>query len=662
MKKFFAFITLISTFFVNAQQDRVTWDTSVEKISETEYTLKIKASIEEGWHLYSQHLPEGGAIPTSFSFEGAGETFELIGTVKESEPHTEHDKVFDMELSFFDNYATFEQKIKLKDSTLTSIVGGVDYQACDDRSCIFRSAELDFSLDGSEVIKEEVALTDKDKALSDALKLPIKNPELLVDADQAEAKKKGLWGFIFIGFLGGLIALLMPCTFPMIPLTVSFFTKQSKTKAQGIKNAIIYGLSIIVISVLISGPFHLFDSLDENILNTISTSAWLNVALFAIFIFFALSLFGFYELTLPNSWSNKMDAASNRGGLLGIFFMAFTLVLVSFSCTGPILGGLLAGTATSEGNIAMNLTVAMLGFGIAFALPFTMFALFPSWLNSLPKSGGWMNTVKVVLGFIELAFAFKFLSNADLVQHWGFLKREIFVGIWIVIFVAQILYLFGKIKFPHDGPLKKLSFGRISFAVLTLAFVIYLIPGVTNSKKNLTGLSGILPPEFYSVYPQENDCPLGLDCYKDFEEGLEVAKAKNKPILLDFTGWACQNCRRMEENVWVKNEVYNSIKDDYVLISLYIDDRKELAQDERFNFKYESGRVKNISTVGEKWGTFQAINFKSASQPYYILMSPDYKLLQAPQQYTDVDTYSAWLKNGLSTFKKSEEAASIFSN
>lgn len=348
-----------------------------------------------------------------------------------------------------------------------------------------------------------------------------------------------------------------------------------------------------------------------------------------------------------------MDDASNIGGFIGIFFMALTLAIVSFSCTGPILGSLLAGSLGTVGNPAFQLSAGMTGFGLALALPFALFALFPNLLNALPKSGGWLNTTKVILGFLELAFAFKFLSNSDLVGHWEILKREIFIGIWIAIFIGLALYLFGKIKFPHDSPLKKLSFFRISFGVLVFAFVIYLIPGTfKNPTWNLSTLSGFPPPQFYSIYQQESDCPLGLDCYKDFDEGLKAAQETNKPILLDFTGWACVNCRKMEENVWSDPSIYNILKEDYILISLYVDDNeKKLPEADQFSFKKANGKIKKIKTYGDKWSTFQVVNFKNASQPYYILMNANLEILNSPQQYTDIETYKNWLEKGIYNFK-----------
>jgi thiol:disulfide interchange protein DsbD len=398
---------------------------------------------------------------------------------------------------------------------------------------------------------------------------------------------------------------------------------------------------------LLSLPFHFLDSLDPEILNSISTNVWLNVGFFVIFILFAISFFGYFEITLPHAWSNKMDTASDIGGIIGTFFMALTLAIVSFSCTGPILGSLLVGALSSDGG-AIQLTFGMLGFGAALALPFTLFALFPNWLNNLPKSGGWLNTVKVVLGFLEVALALKFLSNADMVQHWGLLKREVFIGIWILVFGGLALYLFGKIKFPHDGPLKKLSWGRMTTGIVALIFTLYLISGLfLNTSLNL--LSGFAPPKFYSLTKTNTECPLDLNCFKDFHEGLEHAQKNNQPILLDFTGWACVNCRKMEENVWSDPEVYKALEK-YVLISLYIDDRKELPKEMRFDYQKKNGKTKTIRTVGSKWATFQAINFQTASQPFYVQISPNLELLNHPEKYTDKKTYLNWLKKGLTNY------------
>ncbi len=655
MKHFILFFIFLFTFYANVQaQDPITWQTSVEKISNTEYNLIVTGAISEGWHLYSsKKLPPDviGPIPTNFDFNISENNFELKGILTESASKTEFDKIFDIDLSFFDDKVIFTQTIMLLDQATNVIKASIEYQVCDDEKCIYGEDEFVFSLDGSEVAIEQKIIDERSKLLSKQLKLNIKNPELIKSGSDIAKNKSGIWGIFALGFLGGLLALLTPCVFPMIPLTVSFFTKQSAKRSTGIRNAIFYGLFIVIIYFLLSLPFHFLDSINPDILNNISTNIWLNIFFFAVFVFFAFSFFGYYELTLPTSWSAKMDKASDVGGLIGVFFMAITLAIVSFSCTGPILGGLLGSTTLSEGDVATNLSAGMTGFGLALALPFALFALFPNLLNSLPKSGGWLNTVKVILGFLELALAFKFLSNADLVAHWGLLKREVFIGIWIVIFILMTLYVFGKLKFPHDGPKKKLSFSRISFGILVIAFTVYLISGL-GKFTSLRLLSGFPPPEFYSIFEQKSDCPLEINCFKDFDEGLAYATANNKPILLDFTGWACVNCRKMEENVWSTPDVYRLLNEEYVLISLYVDDRKELSEDKKFDFLGANNKTRAIKTIGKKWATFQYLNFETASQPFYVLMSPELELLGNPEQYTDADTYKNWLEKGLINFKK----------
>ena len=627
----------------------VKWTVSSEKLSDTQYNLIYKASIIDKWHLYSQNLPEGGALPTEFIYDSLqlANDFKLIDKAQESESVTEFDKVFEMDLTYFDNEATFTQKIELLNPDLKFIKSEIYFQACDDKKCIFESEEALFNLDGqqSAVAKGTVSLEDIKK--SSALSLDIKGKE---NYEQEEVGKKSNFKIFLLGFLGGLIALLTPCVFPMIPLTVSFFTKSGANSQQGMANSIMYGVFIFVIYVLLSLPFHLIDSLDPEILNNISTNVTLNILFFLVFIFFAFSFFGYYELTLPSSWGTKLDSKATKiGGLVGVFLMALTLAIVSFSCTGPILGTLLGSTALSTGDVATKLTMGLAGFGLALALPFTLFAMFPKWLNSLPKSGGWLNTVKVVLGFIELALAFKFLSNADLVEQWGLLKREIFIGIWIVVAILTALYLFGKIKFPHDSPLQKLSFSRISFGILFVAIAIYLLPGLTNTEHaNLKLLSGIAPPLNYSIY----DKPDTLEIYKTIDEGLAAAKEKNKPIMLDFTGWACVNCRKMEENVWT-SPIVKEYMEAYVIISLYVDERKELGESDKFKYLKANGSIKNIKTVGDKWATLQTVNFNNNSQPYYVLLNTNMELLNSPIAYTPEDTdYSNWLKTGIENFEK----------
>ncbi len=637
------------------EEDPVAWSQEVIKISDTEYELVMKGIILEGWHVYSQFTAEGGSLPSEFTYIKEGEEYQLVGGTTESETIKEFSDIFEVEETFFKKEAVFKQKIKLSNTSVTQIQVDLFYQVCKE-VCIARDQIFYFSLDGKDVVVSEVAIDDRSKALTAALKIDLKNKELLTEGNAGKSDtENGLLVIFGLGFLGGLIALLTPCVFPMIPLTVSFFTKKSQNKTEGIVNASLYGFFIILIYFLLSLPFHVFDSVDSQILNTIATNIWLNVFFFIIFVFFAFSFFGYYELTLPSSWANKMDDASNKvGGGLGIFFMAVTLAIVSFSCTGPILGGLLGSTALAEGDVAMNLSAGMVGFGVALALPFGLFAMFPAWLHSLPKSGGWMTTVKVVLGFLELALAFKFLSNADLVGNWGIFKREIFLGIWILLFLLLTGYLFGLFRFPHDGPKAKLSVLRKVTGVVSGLFTLYLILG-TLQVTNLKALSGFPPPDFYSIVSTENNCPLGINCFKDFEEGKAYAVAKQKPILLDFTGWACVNCRKMEENVWSDPEVFRLLNEEYVLISLYIDDRKPLQENEQFMYKYDSGRVKAIEEVGEKWGTFQTINFNAASQPFYVLLSPDLTLLNSAIQNTDSNTYRVWLETGLKNYEQHQQ-------
>ncbi|WKX76229.1 protein-disulfide reductase DsbD family protein [Zobellia laminariae] len=654
MKHIIVFIALFfSVLSVFSQDDDnpVKWSQEVKKISDTDYELVLKGNIAEGWHIFSQFTSEGGSLPSEFDYKKVGEGYELLGETTESETVVEYSDIFEVDETFFIETAIFSQKIRLLDSSVNQIDINLFYQVCKE-VCIPIDQDFSFVLDGGAAVKEEKTIDEHSKTLGAALKLDLKKKELLGNSHDGVETGSSLWMIFGLGFLGGLIALLTPCVFPMIPLTVSFFTKHSQQKSKGVINALLYGFFIVLIYFLLSLPFHIFDSVDSQILNTIATNIWLNIAFFLIFVFFSFSFFGYYELTLPSSWANKMDAASSKiGGVMGIFFMAVTLAIVSFSCTGPILGGLLGSTVLEEGDVAMNLSAGMTGFGVALALPFALFALFPAWLNSLPKSGGWMTTVKVVLGFLELALALKFLSNADLVGNWGILKREIFLGIWIVLFVLLTLYLFGVFKFPHDGPKKKLSLGRKATGFISAGFSIYVILGLLGVS-NLKLLSGFPPPAFYSIFETESDCPLGINCFKDFEEGVAYAKEVNKPILLDFTGWACVNCRKMEENVWSEPDVYEILKEDYVLISLYVDDRKELPESKQFDFKYDTGRVKHIEIIGQKWGTFQTVNFNAASQPYYVLMSPDLEILNNAVQYTDSDVYREWLLEGLNNFKE----------
>jgi len=647
------FLFAVQTF---AQLDPVRWEASVNNMDGDTYELVFKAAIDQGWHIYSQNKPEAddGPIPTAFSFEQTTSSFELLGNVVEPEGVEKFDKTFEMDIKYFEDEAIFKQKLKINAPNVQVIKAAVLFMVCNDEMCLPPDT-INFTLalqkDSAVPVSSVPVMTPQDMEKTKALDIGVQGWDKYPADDPT---KKGYLTIFFLGFLGGLIALLTPCVFPMIPLTVSFFTKRAKDRRKGKINAFLYGFFIFGIYVLLSLPFHLLDSLDPEILNNVSTNFVLNLVFFVIFVAFAISFFGYYELTLPASWSTKMDAqASKIGGVVGVFFMALTLALVSFSCTGPILGSLLGGALSRDGG-ALQLSLGMGGFGLALALPFALFALFPNWLNSLPKSGGWLNSVKVILGFLELGLAFKFLSNAELVKHFGIFKREPFIAVWICIAIGLALYLFGKIKFPHDSPVKKLATWRKVVGVLVVAFILYLMPGLTNTKHaNLKLLSGFPPPLSYSIYDKDGATDMNLlHGYTNFEEGIKAAKANHKPILVDFTGWACVNCRKMEEQVWSVPAVHELIKKEYVLISLYVDDREALPSLEQFKYLKSSGRLKKITTIGAKWATFQTLNFKNNSQPYYVLLDNDMHLLNKPIGYTpDAVAYEKWLKVGIKNNK-----------
>ena len=623
--------------FFSFSQDPVTWSTSVEKINNNTYKLITEANIQENWRLYSQNLEDGGALPTEFVFEDES-IFQSFSNVQELDAITKFDPIFQMDQSYFINQTFFTQQIVLEDNfNQKSIVQDLYYQVCDDRVCIFQDIKLVFNLDSED--ESVIKSFDYSSIISD-LQLDLQNTELLENeyVNESSNNFSRRLNILILGLLGGFLALLTPCVFPMIPLTVSFFsTKNEKARLYSMS----YGFFIILIYVSLSIPFYFLENINPEILNQISTSPILNFIFFAIFIAFALSLFGLFEITLPSSWSNTVDSKSNLyKGLISTFFMSLTLCLVSFSCTGPILGTLLVGTLTSDGG-AIDLTYGMLGFGVALAIPFTLLAFFPNIINKLPKSGSWTNSIKVILGFVELALAFKFLSNVDLIQEWGILKREVFIGIWVLISVSCGLYLI-------------ITSRKTSYIISSTFFILiglYMGSSLFNKSTNMSLLSGLLPPEFYSIYNDSNDCPLGLDCIKDFDTGLDLAKLNNKPILLDFTGWACANCRRVEENTWSVPKVYDLINNEFILISLYVDDRSALSRDEIIVLRDKNGNEKILNKVGEKWSAFQTVNFKNNSQPYYVLLSPNLDLLNKPLQYTDTDTYFSWLDEGLKNYK-----------
>ena len=621
-----------------SSQEPIKWLTSVEKKSDNSYILSTTAKIQDNWRLYSQNLEEGGALPTEFVFEDES-IFDSFSIVSEPKPITKYDPIFQMDQSYFINEVIYTQEVVLKGNYKDDILTqNLYYQVCDDRVCIFQDVKLEYSLSNKQIINT----TSFDySTVSSSLNLDLKNSELLVNEYENEMSNNfsRRINILILGLLGGFLALLTPCVFPMIPLTVSFFsTKNEQAKLYSSS----YGFFIILIYVSLSIPFYFLENINPEILNQISTSPILNFIFFAIFVAFALSLFGLFDITLPSSWSNTVDSKSNLyKGLISTFFMSLTLCLVSFSCTGPILGTLLVGTLTSDGG-AIDLTYGMLGFGVALAVPFTLLAFFPNVINKLPKSGSWTNSIKVILGFVELALAFKFLSNVDLILEWGILKREIFIGIWVLLFLLCGLYLLRTSK-------------KLSYILSSSFFIIvgiYMSSSLFSTKTNLSLLSGLLPPEFYSVYQDDNECPLSLNCIKDFDEGKSESVENNKPILLDFTGWACANCRRVEENTWSEPKVYDMINNEFILISLYVDDRSDLNQDQIIILTDKNGNEKTLKKVGEKWSAFQTINFKNNSQPYYVLLSPNLEVLNKPIQYTDTDTYQSWLSEGLENFKK----------
>lgn len=667
MKHLLSFLIPVFAIFAlsaNAQDASpkpVKWQFSAEKKNDQEYVLHLKGTIEKGWLLFSTTM--GNDDPnTRVVLDSASASVSSITGIKETgKLDTRKEPLFDnLEIKYFENTVDLETTVKFTGAVPASFKGSVNYMALKGEEAVGPEEEaFKFNKDASGNLISVVAGLQESADNAQTLKrktIDLQHPvKDCGGTGQEGSAKKSLWGLFILGMLGGFIALFTPCVFPMIPLTVSFFTKQSKDRKKGIVNAIIYGFFIFLIYVLLSLPFHFLDSLNPEILNNISTNIWLNLTFFVIFIVFAISFFGYFEISMPSSLANKVDAKSSVGGMVGIFFMALTLALVSFSCTGPILGSLLAGSLSTDGG-AIQLSVGMAGFGFALALPFALFALFPGWLNSLPKSGGWLTSVKVVLGFLELAMAIKFLSNADLVKHWGLLKREVFFAIWIIIGFCIVLYLFGKIRFPHDSPIKKLSKGRIALALVFLAFTLYLVPGVTNTKyANRSLISGFPPPLNYSIYGKDAAKGVEANVVNDYEKALKLAKEQNKPLLLDFTGWACVNCRKMEENVWPKEEVKVLIEKDYILVSLYVDDRKLLPEDQQFLFTTSNGFKKEIKTYGDKFATMQTENFINNSQPFYVLISPDEKLLTHPVGYTpDVKAYADWLKCGLEAFKSTK--------
>jgi thiol:disulfide interchange protein DsbD len=675
MKKLFGIVLLFFCFAAQAQFpdpnakifDPVNWSYSSEKINDKEFDLLITAKIEKGWHLYSQFIEEGGPIPTSFKFNPSA-AYKLIGKVTESpKPVTAFDKNFNMQIAWHKDQVVFKQRISLN-KPVTAITGVLEFMVCDDQRCL-PPAEVEFEIPlvaGSEVITASENSTP-DSAIEAGQVIDTSSSMLAsaVVSNKTASKAEGsLWAIFIAGFIGGLAAFFMPCIYPMIPMTVSFFTKQSGSRAKGIRSAIVYGVSIIIIYVALGLLITLI--FGASALNEAASSATFNLLFFVVLIIFGISFLGAFEITLPSALVNKMDEKSNQSGFMGLFFMAFTLALVSFSCTGPIIGTLLV-DAVSKGSY-LGPAIGMLGFSSALAIPFTLFAIFPSWLKEMPKSGGWLNTVKVSLGFLEIALAFKFLSNVDLAYHWGIFNRDIFLIIWIVIFGMWSLYLLGKLRLSHDSEINFLSLPRLFFAMFILGFTIYMIPGLWGAP--LKGISAWLPPQTtqeFDLYSNAGSAvtkietsgkkyaglfhaPHGLDAFYDYEQGLAYAKSVNKPILIDFTGWSCTNCRKMEASVWPDKEVLRRLREDYVLISLYVDDKTELSLEEKYNSAFSG---KKVSSIGQKWSDFQASKFGTNSQPYYVIADHTGTVLVAPQAFNlDVNNYIKFLESGKIAFEK----------
>lgn len=657
MRKLLAILTLFVTVLGYAQvQDPVKWKSSIEKISDTEYQIKLDATIEGEWHMYSQFTPDGGPLPLEFIYENAQGNYEPQGKATESEYQTVFNDIFGVDEYFFAKEAHFNHNIKITNPEVKNIQLEVFYQACIDM-CINQTKYFVFDLEkltSKEVQNfEELAVNTADNDQS--------NSTAITENTIDKSEQKGLLSIFIIAFFSGFAALLTPCVFPMIPMTVSFFTKQSKSKAKGIRNAVIYGFSIIIIYVVLGLIVTKIFGADA--LNALSTNVWFNVIFFLLLVVFAASFLGAFEIMLPNSWANKVDRQADRGGMIGIFFMALALAIVSFSCTGPIVGTLLVEAASKGGTAPL---IGMLGFSLALALPFMLFAMFPGWLNSMPRSGGWMNTVKVSLGFLELALAFKFLSNADLVLQLHWLEREIFLAIWIAIFGAWAIYLFGKIQLPHDSKMDKISVGRLFMALLVSTFTIYLIPGLWGAPLKL--ISGFPPPLTYAESPYgvgnsrgggslsleipdgAKEGPHGIVAFTDYEKGMAYAKNENKPVLLDFTGFACVNCRKMEDYVWSETSILNILKNDVVLISLYVDDKEYLPESEQY---ISPTTGKKIKTIGNKWSDFQIEKYQANAQPYYIVLDNEGTSLNSPTGYTpNVSEYEVWLKEGVDNYTK----------
>lgn len=678
-KKFFVSILFIFAALLSYSQEVIEWKYSIQDKGNGEIELVADADIQDGWHMYDSKIPDGGPFPTAISFDeikGA----ELLGEFHSvgKQAVVKYDDIFNMNIGTYDVSAKFVQRIKVTDKANFKIAGDIRAQACDDTSCT-PPIPTDFEFTASDLPATVAAVTTTNAADNNSGAIPLtelvpaeeiteqdaspivassttsssikSNPlwtpvieELREYGMKGSVAGKSLWWVFIAGFVGGFIALVTPCVWPLIPMTVSFFLKRNKSnRGKAISEAVLYGISIIVIYVLLG--LSITAIFGASALNDLSTSAVFNIIFFALLVFFAISFFGAFELVLPSSWTNKMDAkADTTTGILSIFFMAFTLALVSFSCTGPIIGTLLVETATSGSIIAP--AIGMFGFALALAIPFSFFAIFPSWLESMPKSGGWLNSVKVVLGFLELALALKFLSVADLAYGWGILDRETFLVLWIVIFALLGLYLLGKLKLPHDSDVKYVSVPKLFMSIISFAFALYMVPGLWGAP--LKAISAFAPP----IYTQDFNLYDGSVEAKslDYETGMAIAKQTNKPVLIDFSGYGCVNCRKMEASVWTDPRVKAMLEEDYVLITLMVDDKTRLPEIIEVE---ENGKTTKLKTIGDKWSYLQRHKFGANAQPYYIALDTDGKVISPSYAFDqDVSKYIQFLDLGLANFKK----------
>jgi thiol:disulfide interchange protein DsbD len=698
----FILLAVFITNIVHAQIiDPVKWKYSVKQLPNNEAELIFEAKIDAKWHLYSQFFEDGGPVKMTFSFEKS-DAYQLLGKVQEFTPKTEHDEIFDIDVQYFENQAKLIQKIKILSTKDFVVRGEMEYQVCYEDKCVLFNPDFEFQIKGASAVQKsdnniKTVQTETDnKELTDKTKETTKDSTVLETnnitlqdlnntvadtsehitpitnaSDKLNIDNGSLWWLFWISFLAGLLAILTPCVFPMIPMTVTFFLKEGENKAKGRMQALFYGFSIILIYTVIGTLVAVLFGV--NFANWLSTHWIPNVLFFLIFMLFAASFFGMFEIVMPSWLVNKSVEKEDKAGFMAPFFMAFTLVLVSFSCTGPLVGAILV---QSAGGAVLEPIVGMLGFSLAFALPFTLFAFFPSWLSNLPKSGGWLNSVKVVLGFIEVALGLKFLSIADQTYHWGILDREIYLAIWIVLAILLGMYLLGKLKFAHDSDLPYLSVPRFFLAVASFTFAVYLIPGMWGAP--LKALSGYLPPmsshdfDMAEIIRENNTgatanfeentlpekpkyseflhLPHGLKGYFDYEQALRVAKKLNKPLFLDFTGHGCVNCREMEANVWAAPEVLKRLKNDYVIVALYVDDKTKLPENEWVTSTFD-GKVKK--TIGKKFADFQITRFQVNAQPYYVLLDANGELLVQPRAYDlNVDDFVDFLDKGKKEFEK----------